>query len=296
MTSGFGVDRSADGLNGTTSQDIRRINGGLYSPGIINGSVVATSATTRNYTVSSGVVAIKTADGEIVLAPIAAGTITGPAAPTSGTRSDIVYAQQQYPSLDGGSASIVFGVATVLPPRAVTLAQYLVAAGNTTSSQYILQASPNYSIPYGGSLGELHYWQMKNSVILADGIVRYGHKEINLPTDRLVSWTIHANMSGGRPDGSGAAGFDNAAYCEYGFLPNYDSGDWTLWSTGGLHQAWETFQYQNTIPMSAGKHTVNFGVFRIVGPGRGATHYGVDPAGFGRRGIEFRLVDEGPVV
>lgn len=294
MTTGFGVDLSTDGLTGTSSQDIRRIFGSIYQPGIVKGCVVEQSVTDMSYTVRPGVAAIKVESGfeEIVLAPIDATNIPGPLAPTGADRVDIVYARQQLPEQDGGKSGIVFGVAAGVakPPNSIELAVFTVKAGNTTSSQAVRVGNANYSVPYGGSMGELWYWQLKNSVTLPTPITRYGHAQINLPTDRMVRWTISAVVSV-----PGAVRFDDAKYCEYGFLPNYDGGDWTLWSTGGLHQAWQTIQFSNSIPMTAGKHTVQFGMFRIVGPGTGQSHYGIDPAGFGRRGIEFRLIDEGPI-
>ena len=122
MTSGWGVDATLVGgvpTSGTTDLDVRKVWGALYTPGIISGCVITKSSSQLKYTVASGVVAIQTATGEIVMAPIAGGTVTTPT--VTANRTDIVYAQQAFPTIEGNS-NIVLGVASTLPPRAVALA------------------------------------------------------------------------------------------------------------------------------------------------------------------------------
>jgi hypothetical protein len=93
----------------------------------------------------------------------------------------------------------------------------------------------------------------------------------------------------------GAVGFDNSKYCEWGFLFNVDGGDFVLHTTPGLHQALATYEFSSSIELSAGSHVVSLGRLRIAGPGVAVTHYGTDGLGFGRRGIEFSVYDEGPI-
>lgn len=289
MTSGFGVDASSDGTSGTSSSDIRKINGGLYTPGIISGCTVATSASAMTYTVSLGVVAIQTAVGEIVLAPVATTAVTTASAPTTGSRTDIVYAQQRYPSIEG-DANIVIGVGTVLPVRAVELKRYVVSAGNLNTDATVATGAVNYSIPYGASLGVLHRWQNTYSGLLSTALIREGQGTITLPTDRRVKFSVNALLYA-----SGASGFDNSKYTEHYFLPNINGGDMVIFTTPGLHQAWGQYYWEHTLNVSAGVWPVNLGSGRMVGPGQAATYYGVS-GGFGRTGIVFTVEDMGPAI
>lgn len=292
MTSGFGVDASVDGTSGTSSEDIRRINGALYSPGIISGCAVTTSASAMTYKVAEGVVAIKTAVGEVVLAPVSQATVTAPAAPSSGTRTDIVYAKQRFPSIVAeGDANVIVGVATTLPVNALELMRYTVGAGITNTNAAIRTGDVNYSIPYSSSLGVLHYWQNKFQGALSANLIREGHGQFYLPTDRQVQFKFHACLSA-----LNASGFDNSKYCEWGFLPNLDGYDAVLWTTPGLHQAWQTVMFERTINVTAGNHTVNIGSMRKAGPGTALQWYGLQGDGMGRMGAEFIVTDMGPAV
>lgn len=291
MTSGFGVDPTLDGngavVSGTSSQDIREIFGSLFSPGLISGGGVSTSASAMTYTVAPGVCVIPTATGQSVPAPIPAGVLTVASGPASGSRTDIVYAQQRFPSIEGDS-EVSLGVASTLPPRAVQLRTFTVPAGVTNTNAATSSNTVDYSIPYGAKLPTLHYYQMAWSGGLINGLTRYGHGTINLPTDRRVRFTIRAVLYS-----AGASGFDNSKYCEWYFLPNFDNGDFVIWTTGGLHQAWQTYIWQQEVNMSAGTHSVNFGTGRKIGPGTASTFFGTDSQGFGRNGIEFIVEDAG---
>lgn len=289
MTSGFGVDATADGTSGTSSSDIRKINGGLYTPGIISGCAVTTSASAMSYTIASGVVAIRCATDEIILAPVATTTISTPAAPTTGSRTDIVYVQQRYPSIEG-DANLVVAAGTTLPARAVELRRYIVSAGNLNTNATVATGGINYSIPYGASLGVLHRWQNTYSGLLSTALIREGYGQITLPTDRRVKFSVNALLYA-----AGASGFDNSKYTEHYYLPNLNGGDMVIFTTPGLHQAWGQYYWEHTVDVSAGTWPVNLGSGRMVGPGQAATYYGVS-SGFGRTGVVFTVEDMGPIV
>ena len=292
MTSGFGVDRSADGLSGTSSQDIRRINGALYPAGIITGCKVTTSASDMTYTVAAGVVSIKTAADETVLAPVTQTTISTPAAPSTGERVDIVYVKQRFPSIVAeGDANIVVGVATTLPVNAVEIKKFTVKAGNANTNAAITTGEQIYSIPYSSSLGVLHYWQNKYQGPISVNLIREGHGKFTLPTDRQIQFKYSACISA-----NGASGFDNSKYCEWGYLPNLDGMDTILWTTPGLHQAWQTVYFERTINVPAGTHTVNIGSLRKSGPGTALQWHGLQGDGMGRIGAEFIVTDMGPAI
>lgn len=290
MTSGFGVDASANGTSGTSSQDIRRILNAQFTAGVLNGCDVTTSASAMTYTVSPGVVAISTAVGEMVLCPVDQATVTTAAAPSSGTRTDKVYVQQRIASVNG-DANVVVGVTSgTLPANSFQIMTFTVSAGTTNTNAAVRSGIKVYSIPNQGSMGLLHYWQKTYSGVLPNNLVREGQGTIYLPTDRRIRYKVSAVLNA-----ANASGFDNSKYCEFGFLFGIDGGDFVLHTTPGLHQAWGTYQFESSIELSAGTHTVNLGCMRIVGPGVAETHQGGDPQGFGRRGIEFSIYDEGPV-
>lgn len=294
MTAGWGVDAHIENgvpTSGTTSQDVRKVWGALYTPGVITGAVVTPSATAMSYSISAGVVAIRMSTGEVVMAPVAATTLPVPAAPATGTRLDIIYVRQRTPSTDS-NADVVVDYGTSVPARAQEISRFLVSAGNASASKAVRQGNIDYSIPYGASLGRLHYWQDKSdkNLTTSSNITRQGNGTIHLPTDRMVTFK-YSNVLSAR----NAAGFDNGSYCEYGFLPSIDGKDMLMWTTGGLHQSWQFLYFEHTQEVKAGTHTVNIGVRRASGPGTGWQHYGVDPQGFGRSGAEFTVMDAGPV-
>lgn len=300
MTVGWGVDATVNGsgvvTSGTTASDVRKVWGALYSPGIVSGCVITRSASAMTYTVSSGVAAIKIVTGEVVMAPVAGQTVPTIAAPTTGTRIDLIYAEQMLPA--SGSSDVMVRVAqfatlaaVVVPANSVALGMYLISASQTNTNAATAQGSINYSIPYGSSMGTLHYYQYTASDIFQPELQRFGHGNINLPTSRRVRFNARVVMHA-----VNAVGFDNTKYCSYGFLPSYDNVDFLNWQTPGLHQAWQTIQFSADVTMTAGEHPVNLGALRFEGPGLGQLHYGVDSLGFFRRGLEFWVEDVGPAI
>lgn len=291
MTSGWGVDATkVNGVpvSGTSDLDVRKVWGALYTPGIISGSRVTTSGTALTYTISSGVVAIKTAEDEVVMAPVTGQTIT--VAAVTANRTDYIWVQQRFPTIEGDS-QVSIGYGPLAPQRALVLAEYSLTAGATNTNQGIrTDSSLQFSIPYGSRLPRLHYWNNRYEGVLSTSLLREGHGSFYLPTDRYVKFSYSSVLSA-----SGASGFDNTKYVEHGFLPNIDGGDFVLWTTPGLHQAWQSVYFERTLMLNAGYHTCHLGALRIVGPGLTVQHYGVDSAGFGRQGGEFSVEDAGPI-
>lgn len=288
-TAGFGVDRTSSS-SGTNSSDIRKIQGGLYSPGIISGCTVTTSPGSMSYTINAGVVAIAPTSGEIILAPVETTVISSG---TASSRTDIIYVRQNYPTdpAPNNNSNIVVGVATSLPTRALEIARFNISSGQTNTNQAVRTGNINYSIPYGGSLGILHYWQNTYNGQLSIPLLREGHGTFDLPTDRRVRIIMRAVLSA-----ANAGGFDNSKYCEYGWIFNVNGGDMVLHTTPGLHQAWATYQFESLFNLPAGRNTVHVAGTRIVGPGMAELHYGSDGDGYGRRGQEFIVEDLGPAV
>jgi hypothetical protein len=248
------------------------------------------------YTVNSGVVAISPVVGEVIMAPVQGATVTTAAAPGTGTRVDVVYAQQRQPA--SGDSYVVIGVvsfateaAIVMPENSQELSRFQVSAGQTNTNAAVRLGGLKYSIPYGGSLGVLHKWNNTFNGALSIPLLREGHGTFELPTDRRIKFTMTAVLSA-----QGASGFDNSKYCEYGWIFNLDGGDHILHTTPGLHQAWGTYQFETVFEVPAGRHTCHVAGTRIVGPGIALLHYGVGGDGYGRRGQEFIVEDLGPIV
>lgn len=290
MTTGFGVDATVDGTgkvtSGTSAWDVRRVWGGLIAtPGIISGAVVSTSTTGMQYSITDGVVAIKPTANEIIPVPVFGTTLTTLPAPSSGTRTDYIYVQQRYPSIDGDS-EVVLGVGQSIPDRAQLLKAFFVSAGQTKTSQAVQNGGVDYAIPYGASLGTL--FQNRDTF---NGkfttTTTIAQSQLYVPTDRLVKVSVLASVSA-----DAANGFDNSKYCEASFRVYLDNVSQWRWNTPGLHQAWGHYYWEDTLTLTRGVHTLRCDRGRQVGPGTPYQHYqaGEMP------GTLFTVDDIGPAV
>lgn len=292
MPSGFGVDptRDANGniISGTTAQDVRRIQSGLYSPGVISGSTVELRSDAMSYNVNGGVVSIFMNYGESVLAAVPYVSVDVDPVPTTGGRTDYIYAYQNIPALEGNSDLVIKCGTSVPLERAVILDVYDQPAGATNTSRGVRHQPVQMSIPYGGTMGVLVKVNYTYDGVLQNSNHRIGNTSFYLPTDRLVTFRASAVLSA-----SGATKFDATKYCEYGFLPNIDNNDIAYWTSAGLHQAWATYQWSMTLALKAGPHTSNLGLQQVVGPGLTYCHYGKDNQGLWRDGITYSITDAG---
>lgn len=288
MTTGFGADPLLDAngkvVTGTTASDIRRINAGLYTPGVISGCSTTPSTTGLSYAVSAGVVAIPYSSTEVVLAPVNFTAVPTTAGPSTGTRTEYIYAQQLTPG--EGSADVVVKVGTSVPPRAVELDSYIVPAAMTTTSQATKTGNKKYSIPYGGGLGVLYQHRLAFNGAFFNKVTT-ATTSINLPTDRLIKFSLEACISA-----QNATRFDTADYCEVMFGVLVDGVERLIWGTGGLHQAWQNYQWTSFFNMSAGNHTVSYYRMRTVGPGTPHLHYAANKY----PGLLFTVEDSGVIV
>lgn len=255
MATGFGIDpvKDAGGVitSGTSAADIRQIWGGLYTPGLISGGVVTTSPSALTYTVSAGVAVVRIATGQNVPIPIPATTVPT-TKPSSGTRTDYVYAQQKTPSTDG-SSDVIVAVGTTVPVRAVKLAQFTISSTNTNTNAAIRTLGVDYSIPYGGSLGILHKAGDSFAGVLGpNNVTSYLLSgSFYLPTDRRLGFSLTVSSSSN--DGSDGTIND---WIEPNFSPQLDNVDQAkfVWrATGTWSVQTFTAETENTVP--AGWHT-----------------------------------------
>lgn len=155
MATSFGIDPTVNTngeiTSGTTSRDIRKVIGGMYTQGILNGMNVTTSTTDLTYKISAGsaVNFISGGDGdEHVLLPGYPTTITT-AAGGSTPRVDYVFVKQNRPEVEGNS-NIVFGVTNTKPAEGdsrLVLKTFTVPAGMTRTSQASLSGTIDYAVP-----------------------------------------------------------------------------------------------------------------------------------------------------
>lgn len=276
MTTSWGIDPLKDGTGavtlGTTAADLRQIQGGLYTPGLISGGLVNRSASAHTYTVTQGVAAFPIVTGtapQTVLGPIPAKVLTIPP-PGSGNVTYIVYAQQRTVATDG-DPNVIVDFGTTLPARAVMLNSFIVASTTANSNAAVRTGDIRYSVPYGASLGMLYDAKSAfggNFTARATDL----SGSFFLPTDRLVRISLMASLSA-----SGAAGFSNAAYCEAGYDIIIDGVKKFSWSSMGLHQAWAENNWSDTLVLSMGTHTIRSERYRAQGPGTPvvrSTNYG----------------------
>lgn len=288
MATGFGIDPTlnADGVptSGTTSRDIRNITAGLFTPGVISGAKVSTSASAMTYTVSAGVIAVPITSAEVVLAPVPAVTVATAAAPTSGTRTDIIYAMQGMPTIDGHS-NVQVKVGTSLPARAVELGRRSVGANIRNTNAAIKTGDVNYSVPYGASMGIIFEHRDARNGIINHARTTVHTRTINLPTDRTVKFNITSAMSA-----RNSSAWDASQYCTTVYEIIVDGKAISRFSTGGLDKTLQTFTFQDSHVLRAGTHTISYAMWRGVGPGYPVAHYGS-----GWPGTLYTLEDIGPV-
>lgn len=288
MATGFGIDPTLNSsgipTSGTTSKDIRNITAGIYTPGVISGAKVSTSASAMTYSVSAGVIAVPITSTEVVLAPVPATTIPTAIAPTSGTRTDVIYADQGIPSIDGHS-NIQIKVGTSLPARSVELGRRSVGANIKNTNAAIKTGNIDYSVPYGASMGIIFEFRDTRNGIINHARSVVHTRTINLPTDRTVRLSMTSAMNS-----RNASAWEVAKYCTVAYEVKIDGATVSKFNTGGLERAIQTFTFQDTYVLRAGTHTVRFDMFRGSGAGYPVAHYGG-----GLPGTVYTLEDIGPV-
>lgn len=276
MATSLGIDHLV--INGetvgTSSEDMRRVWAGLYSPGVVSGCRITTSSTGMTYQVEPGVAVVKIANGENVLTPVPGATLTASANNTGGNRIDTIYVVQNIGSLNTVSLGVAEG--TALPAYSQALATYTASSGADTTSRSYFTGSAPYSVPYGANLG-LFYQKTDtaNAPITKGSVQTIAAGSFNLMTDRKCIFATDLNVSALRPDGTRAYRFDNSAYTELFVEVHIDGARQFVFNTPGLHQAWGTFHFEEYVNLRAGMHTVSFkyNYSNVQGPGTVMRHY-----------------------
>lgn len=294
MTTGFGAEPLKENgiiVEGTNAVDIRKIWGGLYTPGLISGGEITRSSSTLTYDISSGVAAIEWSDGQVVLAPIPeTNDLPAPTNLTSGT--DMIYAQQNNPAVDGNARVEVkivrqaTGSHFELPPRSVKLGAFISQTGQGNTAAFVATGALDFSIPYGASLGVmLQHRDTSNATFT--GTATVATKTVYLPTDRLLRVTLSTSLSARGASG----GFDNTGYAEARYFPVLDGVRRAGWSTPLLTSAWSTYTFVDYMTVTRGTHTIAYQ--RVRTNGEPERRYSIND---GCMGTLYSVEDVGPVV
>lgn len=145
----FGLAPDAEGT-GTTPEGLQRILHARYArPGIIDGCAVTLSTTGMTVAVGAGAVAVARASGFMVEVPVAPVTVTLPAAPATGSRTDLLL-------VDANTGNMTVGSSPSAGKQEI--ARISVPAGATTASQATVGFDRPFAMVRGGSQGVLATW------------------------------------------------------------------------------------------------------------------------------------------
>lgn len=256
MATGFGIDGTKDVngniTSGTSSQDIRKIFGGMFTTGVLRGLNVTTSSTSMDYVVSPGsaIIAISGGNGdEVVPVPGYGATVTTAAGGAS-ARTDHVYIKQNRPSVEGNS-NIVYGVTNTMPTEGdgrLVLKSFTVPANMTNTSQASVTGDVRYATPYGSAgrilvdLVDTYSGAMPAKPSLDQG------GSFSLTTDRMVRIDITTTI-----DCEVVGGVDEGVFT----IVYVDGQRVTTFSSGYLsHNVPTSHSYSLVRPLSAGNHNV----------------------------------------
>lgn len=194
MGYGLGLPRNAQGI-GVTPEDHQRVLWGLYRshvPLIVKGLEV-TGTASMAYKVAAGVVYIPMGEARAILVPIDGVTVQTTAAPSAGSRVDVLYVGQ-----DGAVK-----VGTYLPAGSAEIDRRTVQAGTTATTATTGLRDRKFQMLFGATMGRLAKWVDNTAYGAAwdtASKVRFSAWLPTLPSDRLLdfrfSQTLATNATG----------------------------------------------------------------------------------------------------
>ena len=185
----IGKAAAADGT-GTTPEDFQQWLWSLYrsdTPSIARGGVV-TGTSSMAYSVAPAVLVVPAGDSRRLVVPTDRVTVPTAAAPSSGSRTDIIYA--------GSDGAIKVG--TSLPANNVMLDRRTVPAGITATTATTSTLGDRRFAPLvGGSMGRLISWEesIGHGYHMPVGVVEVMRKTITLEEDRLIDWRFFQTLA-----------------------------------------------------------------------------------------------------
>lgn len=250
MTSGFGVDPTiVNGVitSGTTSEDIQRITGALFNPGVIQqAGPITGSSTAMTYRIPNGVVAVSVGSGFRILSPYEITTLTVTTNGSTSPRVDKIYVRQNTPALNGNSNVEIRYTSGAIPVNSVQIGTMTVPAGATTTKNAVASGNLDWSVPYG-STGKVLYRYTDTT----NGYVSNAPRTINgtfyLPTDRTIEIDTFNTLDMDSGD-------NNSLYTTV----HIDGIRRIAYATGMLTSWAQTHYWSTPLTLAAGTHSVSF--------------------------------------
>jgi hypothetical protein len=260
MATGLGVPHvvTPQGPVGTTPEDMQRIIAAEYSTaGIIDGCDVSGTAT-MEYRVSAGAVVLSTGTDMAIKIPVVATTLPAAAAPATGTRTDLIYVRQLFPTEASPDNTAFVGVTSgALPANSVLLDQRVVPAGATATTATTSVANRKFARPVGGSLGRLHLAvDTGGTVFRPTSKVTRGAGRMYVPTDRDVELTMISTVAMCDADGRTPDQYWFSSVLYKFYVDNQLVRSWER----SISRLWDSHQYSFIHAMSEGEHTVHYTV------------------------------------
>lgn len=266
---------------GTTPEGLQRWLGSQYMntgiiPGKNIGTVTGTSSWSYAYDAGCAFMYVSQASGNGIMVPFEKGTVPTSPAPSTGTRSDVIYVDTN------GVVRVAQGATNA--PQGVVLDRRVVSAGATSTNSSVSNWDKSFSIPAGASLGLLHRFHDPAADNLIGNVspMTLGAGRFSLPSDRLVRFDLTHCISA--VDGEWDT---NATVMLWQvFIDNKQEMSFTTRAEWDMPQAnFMSFTKQ----LSAGAHTVHYVQSRLKGA-RFRHHKGTADAYLGNR---FEVWDAG---
>lgn len=173
---------------GTTPEGLQRWLGSMFTasgwiPGRHTGKVSGTTSWSYAYEPGAAMMWASWNGGAGLIVPIEAGVVPTSPAPSSGSRSDVVYVDSK------GVVRVAQGATSA--PEGVVLDRFVVPAGATNTNGATSNYDRTFAIPAGASLGRLHrFHDPANEIFGNVAAMTLGTGRFSLPSDRLVRFDL----------------------------------------------------------------------------------------------------------
>lgn len=258
----IGLAPLGDGT-GTEPEDMQRWIWSLYrtdKAALVRGCEVS-GMSSMKYKVTAGVIVVPTGSAQAIAVPIDAVEVNTPAAPSTGSRTDYVYAT------DDGAVQ----VGTSQPSGTALLGKFTVPANITaTTAAVSLLGDRLYAPLYGASMGRVAYWQESSADLSEVPRDRTLMTTLTFTTDsdRRMDFALQVSYEMSRAANVNTDGWKMASHT------------WETWIDGvrrrtvelGVREFAETIQNRATFDLTAGTHTVQlYRERRLIGGSSGDT-------------------------
>lgn len=242
-----GIAPDADG-NGTAPEDMRRWIWSLYraeTPSIVRGLTVA-GRSDMAYAVSAGVAVFPTGAQEAIAVPFDAVDVAAPPAPSSGSRTDHIYATSE--------GAVMVG--TVQPAGTSLIDKRTVPANITaTTATTSTLGNRRFAPLFGSSMGEIAYWKHGAADLskISDKRTLLTSQTITLESDRRLNFELQVTYEMSREANVTTNGWKTASFV------------WEIWVDGvmrrtftlGVPEFAETKMNTTSWELTEGTHTID---------------------------------------